>query len=692
MYKSLLSIVLCIVLAMSASAKSIPVALAGRVAATFLHLDDPEDLHTVQTSFAGFHVFDIEGGGFVIVSADDRVQPVLAYSLTSDFSAKDMPANVRWWLEGWEEQISAIMENNALPTHPDWQPLTAGFAPKALYDTTVGPLMETEWGQNPYYNELCPENASGVKTVTGCVATAMGQVMRYWQWPDVGVDSHSYTCPNYGTQSANFGTTTYDWAHMPNRLTAISDSADIAAVATLLYHCGVAVDMVYGTLSQGGSAAYDIMYEGYDLNTPCAENALRTYFKYSPALYGAARKCFTDAEWAALMKNEIDHRRPVLYGGGGPAGGHEFVCDGYDTNGFFSFNWGYDGDDNGFFSLGNVAIDANYSFNRNQTAIIGIKPDTLYGSNIACMVTAVSADASRGSVAGGGTYPYRDTVTLTATAAEGYRFHCWSNGATVNPYQLLAHDVSLEAIFKGALMEDSDTLSYTGTMTEDIGVYSMFSNYRMGIKIPAEFLQGHNCLTAVDNYTHNHPIVVHVHIGGDDAPGPIVHSQQYQGSESVFAWHRIVLDSAVAITPDSNLWITIQPMDEDIIFGANNIDVPDANWFSDDNGATWGHLPDYPVPFPHCRPGIAWLIRCITSPAASVGIEEVAVSNVTVTTTGLLLTVNNPDGRTVRIYDIMGRQLSTSRLATFTTRLPTIGVYLVVPDGQPAHKVVAILQ
>ena len=365
------------------------------------------------------------------------------------------------------------------------------------------------------------------------------------------------------------------------------------------------------------------------------------------------------------------------------------MCDGYDTNGFFSFNWGYDGESNGFFSIGNVAINTEYSFNYRQSVIVGIEPDTLFGSVVVCTVIVASSDTSRGSVTGGGVYSYRDTVTLTAIPAEGCRFLCWSNGATLNPYQLLAHDMSLEAIFTGAFREENDTLSYTGTETQNTGFYSMPTTNRIGIKIPAEYLQGHNYLTAVDNYMHNHPVAVNIHLGGNDAPGTLVHTQQYQGTEGTFAWYRIVLDSAIALPPDSNLWVVIQPLDDDLIFGAKGIDVPDANWFSNDNGATWEHLNDYEPPYTFCNPDIAWLIRCITSATAPVGIEVVEGPTVRVTSFGLMLTVSNPDSRTVRLYDIMGRQLATSRLSTLTLQLPARGIYLVKTDGQPAKKIVA---
>lgn len=682
--------------ASQAQAKPVTPQAARQAAATFLHLD-ADRLHALPLEWNTMYLFAIDNGGFVLTSADSRILPVLGYSLRTDALRTDGTANAAFhaWLSRYDALILAAAADDTLADHPQWPLLLAGTAPKGVYPSPAGPLVETKWDQDPYYNDLCPADDLGEKALTGCVATAMGQVMRYWQWPDAGVGAHSYSCQYFGYQSADFGATTYDWAHMPASLTAVSDSADLAAIATLLFHCGVAVDMDYGTADQYGSAAYDIMYQGDDLHTPCAENAFRTYFKYSPALAGIIRPTYSDAQWAALLKDEIDHRRPLLYGGTGPSGGHQFICDGYDTNGYFSFNWGYSGLYDGFFSLSNLVLTDAYAFafNYYQSAVVGIQPDTLYGSATSCTVVATSTDTLRGSVSGGGTYAYRDTVTLTASPAPGFRFLRWSNGVVLNPYPLLAHDDTLQALFRGALLEEDDTLSYTGTAFYYSGRYDILPSDRMGIRIPAAALQDRHYLTAVDVYMHYVPIVVNIHFGGDDAPGPIVHSQRQQGTQS-FKWQRVVLDSALAIPPDSNLWVTIQTTENDLVMGTTDIDAPDANWYSDDNGATWGHLTDYEPPYSFCDPYIAWLIRCITSSDATdpnpVAIPGVEPPTALVRIDGLSLTVDNPDGQTVSLYDIMGRHLATSRLASATIPLPAPGIYLVKINTHPAQKIVAI--
>jgi hypothetical protein len=182
--------------------------------------------------------------------------------------------------------------------------------------------------------------------------------MHYWKYPTTGWGSHSYS--NAGvTLSADFGNTTYDWDHMPDSLTESSSDAEVNAVATLLYHCGVSVDMYY---TQNGSGA----------NTKDVPNAMVRYFSYSKQIHWEKRSTYNDEEWLALLKGNLDLLQPVYYNGSGNHGGHAFVCDGYDSNDLLHFNWGW-GVANGYFSLGNLNPLA-YTFNKSQFAIFDIYP------------------------------------------------------------------------------------------------------------------------------------------------------------------------------------------------------------------------------------------------------------------------------------------------------------------------------
>ena len=201
----------------------------------------------------------------------------------------------------------------------------------------------------------------------------MAQIMKYWNYPAQGIGSHSYTPytrPDLGVQSANFGETTYEWANMPNQLSQSSTTTQINAIATLMYHCGVSVDMMYDISSNGGSGAYsnDIPY------------ALVNYFNYKSTATYLTKSSYTDNNWIALLKSELNAGRPIEYNGSGSGGGHAFVCDGYDNNNKFHFNWGWSGQNDGFFALTSLnpgsggSGGGSYNFTNDQNAVIGIEP------------------------------------------------------------------------------------------------------------------------------------------------------------------------------------------------------------------------------------------------------------------------------------------------------------------------------
>lgn len=610
MRKCLLVITFVLAACFAANAESVPATVAARKAAAFLHLKSDSQLKLIKSPHETFYLFGVNDGGFVIVSADNRVQPILGYSLSSSIDVDNLPSNFAAWLAGCDKQIRAAMEDDDLPVHFGW--LEQGMDKSGVdgYDSIVGPLLTTTWAQEPQYNDMCPLYG-GSRTLTGCIATAMAQVMKYWNWPDTGVGQHSYSTANYGVLSADFGATAYDWTNMPTALTSSSSAAQVNAVATLMYHCGVAVEMKYGINASGISS--NIAFNN-GLNHPCPENALRTYFKYSAALTGVRRSDFTSEDWASLIKNEIDHRRPVLYAGIGLTIGHEFVCDGYDTNGYFHFNWGWNGLADGYFTFSSLNPAGN-DFSNTQSAIIGIEPDTLYGSSTACTVTVVSADTSKGSVSGGGTYNYRDTVILNAIPANGYRFLKWSNGISANPYPVLAHDISLTAYFANALAEDGDILSYTGTDVSERGVYTLNSHDRIGMKLSASVLAGHKYLSAVYLYHYDGDFVVYVHHGGDEAPGPVVYTQPYTIPENAgMGWHLVRFENPVPIDTNENLWITVRIVGEGLPYmGARNLGIPDGNWISTDDGASWQHLNQIPNSSQWADTTICWYLRCVTS-------------------------------------------------------------------------------
>ncbi len=353
---------------------------------------------------AQYYVYaNANGEGWVMVAANDVVTPILAYSETGEFRTDKMPDNVKYWLGSYDKKIKYAEQNNIEATEEvkaEWRALRKGVR-KAKASVTVSPLIQTTWDQDaPYYN-LCPK-VGNERTLTGCVATAMAQVMNYWQWPVTGTGSYSYTSETQKLScSANFGSTTYDWANMLNRYaqyynegdqyytsTTSGTTAQQNAVATLMYHCGVAAKMDYDISANGGSGTQTIYPNAASTTTRCAAYALINNFGYKsstlkcyyrPGGYGYS--AVNDATWLNLLKTELNASRPIMYAGADNEGGHSFICDGYDSDNKFHFNWGWSGYCNGYYTVDNLVPGTggsgagNGSYNDDQDIIIGIIPD-----------------------------------------------------------------------------------------------------------------------------------------------------------------------------------------------------------------------------------------------------------------------------------------------------------------------------
>ncbi len=393
---------------MIAFAAPVDSTVARNVAIEFWNVRHPvreaNEMQVVNTPLEHVFVFNVEGGGFVIVSDDDRVRPVLAYSETGHYGSPDMPPSFSAWLNHYEEQLNALADGAAPYPH---SPVRNARA--------VSPLIATQWQQYSSdgngYNALCPVDSSlyyyGGHPTVGCVALALGQVMRYWQWPLQGRGHHTYSlagsssCWHYDTLSANFAATTYDWANMPTRLTDSSSQAERTAVATLLYHCGVAVNMNYNSDCNGSSSA--LMSSQY-------YGATR-FFGYSSSATLCERANYTDAQWKNLLKNDLDNQIPVLYSGssyydpvnGTYSGAHAFIIDGYDNDDYFHVNWGWGGAYDAYFAIEDLA-PANYNFSHDENAIIGLVPSSSSNPPFTDLLQTTMLDTNRvqiGSLLGG---------------------------------------------------------------------------------------------------------------------------------------------------------------------------------------------------------------------------------------------------------------------------------------------------
>ncbi len=356
-----------------------------------------------------YYVYENENGeGWVIIAANDAVSPILAYSETGHFRTDNMPSNIRHWMGNYDKFIKRIETEGveaAEETKAEWRALRKGVR-KAKAAVVVGPLIQTKWDQDKPYNKLCPGTGTN-KAYTGCVATAMAQVMKYWEWPANGTGSHSYKPldvnepydfwgnPNYSTRypdtvSADFGNTVYAWENMQNSYASLTPAYQQNAVATLMFHCGVATEMMYGNDADGGSGTFTLNNDEWDTHDN-AQNAFFRFFKYKKPTgymrdglkYGGYTyyKKWSDADWTAMVKEELDKQHPILYGGASDEGGHSFICDGYDNQDYFHFNWGWSGENDGYFTLSRLrpgsggAGGGGYDFSEDQDVLIGIEPD-----------------------------------------------------------------------------------------------------------------------------------------------------------------------------------------------------------------------------------------------------------------------------------------------------------------------------
>lgn len=323
-----------------------------------------------------YYIFNVENEqGFVIVSGEDNTKSILGYSKEGSFSVNNMPDNLKDWLEFYESEIKFTMNS-------DFTEVSQATSPAAVQNSlsTINPLLgNIKWNQGDPYNLLCPFDVTeNERTVTGCVATAMAQIMKYYEWPVKGNSSHSYESVRYGTLQVDFSKTNYNWDSMMENDGTSTTKAQDSAVATLMYHFGVSVDMDYNVSSKGGSAAFD----------KSAALALINYFGYDTDIQYYPRSFYTSTQWSDLIKAELNASRPVFYGGASTEAGHAFVCDGYDANNLFHINWGWGGMSNGYFELSSLKPTSSGiggstgGYTQNQSMIAGIqKPDGINLTN-----------------------------------------------------------------------------------------------------------------------------------------------------------------------------------------------------------------------------------------------------------------------------------------------------------------------
>ncbi len=316
-----------------------------------------------------YYIFNVgKNQGFVIVSADNSVKPILGYGFNGRFDLDNIPPGLQQIMNEYKAEISNAQENKVRANSEVrqlWEKYMFGNERnlKGNDIKSITPLLLTEWNQGTYYNTSCPADAQGPDghVYVGCVAVALCQIMKFWNYPEHGEGSktsHNNYNGGYGEITIDFAAQTYRWKNMPN-----SESMYNKDLEDILFHAGVAVSMHWGP-------------DGSSSSTQALAAALKNYFKYSSNLDYVKRSDYSDTEWLNLMKGEIDAKRPVAYAGSGSDGGHEWNMDGYQSD-QLHMNWGWGGAYNGYYSIDDLNPGGT-TFDSNFDAVVNIYPESNY--------------------------------------------------------------------------------------------------------------------------------------------------------------------------------------------------------------------------------------------------------------------------------------------------------------------------
>lgn len=418
------------------------------------------------------YAFNVEGGGYIIASGDSRALPVLGYSDSGTIDWDNIPENMKAWLKSYDEAMATLGNRQDFKDGISLRNHVKTRAPKAA----IEPLIKTTWYQNaPYWNktplyEGAGEELQGKQCITGCIATAMAQVMNYYQWPK--------TCPEipgYDSRSIVGGeekywhvdalpSTTFDWDNMidaygeyesgkKDSVRILGTEAQQEAVATLMRYCGQSVYMNYSPQESGSSSCF-------------ITEALVKYFGYDDGARMAARTQYGVDEWEDLIYGELEGGHPVLYQGMSDVGGHQFICDGYDGQGLFHFNWGWGGRNDGYFAL-SLLDPASFVKERNclgfilfQEVAINVRPapegyqyqrviPEVYLSD-SCPLAVIAADSAYFEYAYETTYSDKEVIV-------DYAFGTCADDGTLTP--LFTGDPA-DSLVVNSIITGSDNIHY----------------------------------------------------------------------------------------------------------------------------------------------------------------------------------------------------------------------------------------
>ena len=441
------------------------------------------DLAYTQTTESGtnaLYVFNFDGG-YMIMAADDVAQPILAFGEEGCFDANNIPDGLAYYLRHYARQIEYAVTNNmtaSLEIAEQWDQIRRYGVIRGERSTRgdVAPLISTNWNQDSPFNAYCPtgQGGPGGRAYAGCVATAMSMVMKRWNWPDHGQGSHSYTPTGYATQSVDFESTYYQWDNMPNNV----NNSNYQAIALLMYHCGVSVNMQYGP-NGSGAHSQDV------------PDAIFNYFRYTKNANRLDRDLYTRYEWEEILISNLQEGFPMYYSGAEGNSGHAFVCCGYrESDRKFYFNWGWSGFNNNYF-----AIDAlnTYSgnFNDYQSVIIDMIPDYVYDGLIPAVTDLSVASPNAHSKVGVVSWT-NPTVSFDGTVLEN-----------IEQVVLLRND---QEVFSQANVAPGEVMTFEDNVPEyDCYTYRIYfmSNGAKGRSAEFKYQYGPTCTWKVVGQTTN---------------------------------------------------------------------------------------------------------------------------------------------------------------------------------------------
>ena len=406
-----------------------------------------------STANRSYYVYNIgENSGFVLVSGDDRTPAILGYADEGAWQEERLPEALRDLLRCYEAEIEWL----------DGHETSLQPARRAIRQS-IAPMVTTHWDQGAPYNQYCPDvtykdandQDKTERTVTGCVATSMAQVMNFHQWPAGATQEVAgYTTVTRGLELSALPATTFDWSHMSPTYGGENTAEEKAAVAELMQYCGASIRMNYNISSVGGSSAYNA----------CVAEALKTFFGYDNGVDYVSRRCYSYTDWIDLIYSELAARRPVILGGQSCGGGHSFVCDGYEGDDFFHINWGWSGSSDGFFRMsalspyvqgigGSSTLDG---FSFSQEAVIGIQPRQSGDGHCSLSLEGLQFTASDASLTS--TY-HRASFSEDFTGVALYVVLC-NYSYNVSHFDYAVQLVDDDGMVRQTLMEETAAFSF----------------------------------------------------------------------------------------------------------------------------------------------------------------------------------------------------------------------------------------